>query len=90
MNKLEKIAVLTVFIAFLAVFFVLMPVMQDVEFSQQENRYLQMMPKFSLDALTRGDFTADFEEYTTDQFPFRDMWITLKARAELALGKKAS
>ena len=50
MNKFEKIAVLTVFIAFLAVFFVLMPAMPDVEFSQQENRYLQTLPKFSFEA----------------------------------------
>lgn len=88
MNKFEKIAVLAVFIAFLAVFFLLMPVMPDVAFSQQENRYLQMMPEFSLEALTEGDFTADFEAYTTDQFPFRDSWTALKARMELALGKR--
>ena len=88
MNKAEKIAVLAVFIAFLAVFFVLMPAMPDVEFSQQENRYLQTLPEFSFEALAAGDFTADFEEYTTDQFPFRDNWTALKARAELALGKK--
>ena len=88
MSKTEIIAVIAVFTIFIAAFFVLLPAMPDVEFSQQENRYLEQLPEFSLDALAEGDFTADFEKYTTDQFPFRDAWTSLKARCELLLGKK--
>ncbi len=88
MKKAEIIAVIAVFTLFIAAYFVLLPAMPDVEFSQQENRYLEQLPEFSFEALADGDFTADFEKYTTDQFPFRDAWTALKARCELLLGKK--
>lgn len=88
MNKLSKIVIIAVFLGFIGLFFILLPAMPDVEFSQQENRYLQPLPDFSLSALADGTFTADFESYTTDQFPFRDAWTTLKARCELLSGKK--
>lgn len=88
MNKLEITVVIIVFVVFISAFFILMFAVPDVEFSQQENRYLQQAPDFSLDALFDGDFTEDFETYTTDQFPFRDAWTALKARCELLLGKK--
>ena len=88
MNKTTKIITIGVFLGFIALFFVLMLVMPDIAFSQQENRYLQQLPVFSLDALAEGKFTADFEKYTTDQFPFRDAWTALKARCELLIGKK--
>ncbi len=88
MNKLAKIVTVAVFLGFIGLFFVLLPVMPDVGFSQQENRVLQQVPGFSLSALADGTFTADFEKYTTDQFPFRDAWTALKARCELLSGKK--
>lgn len=88
MNKITKIITIAVFLSFIGLFFVLMLAMPDVEFSQQENRYLQQLPSFSLQALSDGKFTANFESYTTDQFPFRDAWTALKARCELLMGKK--
>ena len=88
MQKAAKIAVLVVFLGFIGAFFILNIALPDVEFSQQENRYLQMLPDFSFRALFDGDFTSDFESYTTDQFAFRDTWTALKARCELLSGKK--
>lgn len=75
------------FTAFIAVFFALNLILPDKDFSEQENRYLQTRPEFSVSALVSGDYTSDFETYTTDQFTLRDLWITLKARCELLLGK---
>ncbi len=60
------------------------------EYSETENRTLAQMPKFTLDALFDGSFTADYEEFITDQFVLRDKWITVKNYTELALGKKES
>ena len=60
----------------------------DRSFSERENRYLQTLPAFSLQRLFEGKFTADFEDYCADQFPFRDSWITLNARYEQLSGKK--
>ncbi len=88
MNRKSNIIIILVFAAFIGAFALLQPILPDVEFSQQENRYLQQLPSFSLDALADGDFTEDFESYTTDQFPFRDAWTSLKARCELLTGKK--
>ncbi len=77
-----------IFLAFIGVFFVLNLVLPDRQFSEQENRNLQTLPEFSFKSLFEGDYTSKFESYTTDQFTFRDEWITLKAASELALGKK--
>jgi len=76
------------FLAFIAVFAVLHLVIPDIEFSERENRYLQQLPDFSFKSLFSGKYTSEFESYTTDQFAFRDGWTTLKARSELAAGKK--
>lgn len=88
MKKTLQITVIAVFIGFIALFFILNTVMPDREFSPRENRYLQKMPVFTIDALVSGSFTDKFEKYTTDQFVFRDTWIALKARSELFSGKQ--
>jgi len=76
-----------IFLAFISFFFLLNLILPDRDFSENENRYLQKLPKFSFEDLFDGTFTADFEDYVTDQFAFRDGWTSLKARAELLMGK---
>ena len=88
MNKKALWAEALIFLAFIGAFFILNLVLPDRQFSAQENRYLQMRPEFSFKSLFSGDYTSKFETYTTDQFTFRDEWITLKAASELALGKQ--
>ena len=88
MSKRNAWVQIGIFIAFIALFFILNLVLPDKDFSPQENRYLQQLPKFSFSDLFSGKFTKDFEKYTTDQFTLRDTWTTLKARCELASGKK--
>lgn len=88
MKKSYKITIISVFLAFISVFFVLFLALPDKGFSERENRYLSAAPKFTFKALFNGDFTEKFESYTTDQFPLRDAWITLKARCERLFGKK--
>ena len=56
--------------------------------SETENRTLAQRPVFSWAALADGSFTADVEDYFADQFPLRDGWTGLKARAEQLLGKR--
>ena len=87
MSKRACIVTTVLFLVFIGGFCLLIFVMPDRTFSEQENRYLQQLPDFSLEALEDGSFMASFEKYTTDQFPFRDAWTTLKAGAELAQGK---
>lgn len=76
-----------IFLAFIGIFFLLNLIIPDKDFSENENRYLAQMPKFTFSKLFNGKFTADFEDYVTDQFAFRDSWTALKARAELIIGK---
>lgn len=88
MSKKASYITISVFLAFIGLFFALNLILPDREFSEQENRFLTKRPEFSLSALTSGKFTADFEKYTTDQFAGRDSWTALKARCELLLGKR--
>lgn len=88
MSKRAKWAQSLLFLAFIGALFLLNLFLPDREFSEQENRYLQTAPRFSLSSLFSGNFTASFETYLTDQFAFRDGWVALKARAELASGKR--
>ncbi len=88
MSKKALWAEALIFLAFIGVFFILNLVLPDRQFSEQENRYLQMKPEFSFKSLFLFYYTSKFEIYTTDQFTFRDEWITLKAASELALGKQ--
>ncbi len=88
MSKRASWVLVFLFCGFIAVFFLLNIFLPNREFSEQENRVLASAPTFTLDSLASGKFTSDFETYTTDQFAFRDQWITLKAASELMVGKK--
>lgn len=87
MKKKASVVQTVLFLAFIGVLFVLGLVLPKKSFSERENRTLQTAPEFSLSALFSGKFTTAYEDFVTDQFPFRDGWTTLKAGAELAAGK---
>ncbi|MBP3475254.1 MAG: hypothetical protein J6K48_02910 [Lachnospiraceae bacterium] len=59
-------------------------------FSETENRVLAQMPKIKAEEIRNGEFETDYEEYLTDQFPFRDRWIGLKTSIERLLFKRES
>lgn len=88
MTKRSRTIQIIFFCAFIGLMLVLSAVSPDKKFSEKENRELQQLPKFSFQTLFAGKYTGKAETYTADQFPFRDDWMTLKARCELATGKK--
>lgn len=90
MSKASNWIQIVLFSVFIFVFFIFFLAIPDVKFSEQENRELSQIPAFSFETLFSGKFTKSFESYTTDQFPLRDRWITVKARAELLTGKKSN
>lgn len=49
-----------------------------VRISEEENRTLQMLPKFSFKALFNGDYIPKLENYFNDQFAFRKNFILLR------------
>lgn len=57
-------------------------------FSDNENRPLAQFSMPSAESILSGDFMTDFESYSTDQFIGRDFFITVKAGAERAAGKR--
>ncbi|MDD3347999.1 DHHW family protein [Oscillibacter sp.] len=59
----------------------------DRDRSETENRTLAQAPAFSWAALVNGSYTKGVEDYVADQFPLRDDWTVLKARAEQLMGK---
>lgn len=60
----------------------------NTEFSENENRYLQLKPKFSFNSLIKGEFISKVEDYFADQFPFRDGFMNIKTSVDKLLGKK--
>ena len=59
----------------------------DRGFSEKENRVLASRPALKADQVASGNFEKQFETYKNDQFPLRDMWITLKAGTDRLMGK---
>ena len=62
-------------------------ILTDTGFSEKENRILASRPALKLDQIISGGYEKQFETYENDQFPLRDMWITLKATTDRLMGK---
>ena len=63
-------------------------ILPDRTFSPVENRNLAQAPKFSLEAISDGEFMEDAEDYVNDQIIGRDFWVALKAWSERVSGKQ--
>ena len=57
----------------------------DHTFSTSEMRYLKQFPSCSAQELFSGDYGRQLEEYASDQFPLRDVWIDAAERWMLTL-----
>ena len=73
-----------VLVACLTAAFFIIP---DRDYSEEENRKLSQVPKFTMEKLADGTFSDQITKYIEDQFPLRDMFVELKGYSELALGK---
>lgn len=71
-----------------ALFLVLGIVLPDRDFSESENRKLASFPEISLSSLTDGSFLSGLGDYVADQFPGRDMWMSLNLTFNRLLGQK--
>jgi len=65
-------------------------VTKDREFSETENRMLAQRPALTREALADGSWFQDFGTYLADQFPGRDLWVSLNAKLTTALGSRES
>lgn len=76
------------FISILIGFFILNIFLPDKEISFNERRKLKLFPNVTLEKLIEGKTIDEFEDYTLDQFAFRDKFRGLKAYIELNILNK--
>lgn len=76
--EMLSIVLLAVVVAFVA----LSVITPDKDFSESENRSLAKFPKFS------DSFLSDMGSYVADQFPGRDIWMSVNLAVNKALGQK--
>ena len=60
----------------------------DHLFSAGENRLLQQKPSFSGQRFLEEAYQQEYEKYLSDQFLFRDKWVSLKTKLDILSGKK--
>lgn len=83
MKKAEQLLVIS-FVGTLFLFSLLFFLLPHQRFSELENRYLQGVPKLSLETILSSDFSTEAESYVTDHFPFRNQWLWVKSVSEQA------
>ena len=87
MKHRHSIATVIIFVLLLgsvAIAFWLLP---DRDFSARENRALQTLPRFDAEKLFSGELSRAYNDYYADQFPVRDLFVTVKGALELLSGK---
>lgn len=88
MTKKYSLFLTVLFCAFIGGMMVVSILLPDREMSELENRYLQQVPKLSVQNLQSGQFMEDAEDYVSDQIAGRDLWVALKAWGERLSGKQ--
>ncbi|MBE6036347.1 MAG: hypothetical protein E7223_01830 [Clostridiales bacterium] len=79
-KSIATVAVMVLLIAGLSLFCWFKP---QNAFSDSERRALAKFPGLDFSEVLSGDFMSDFETYTQDQFPLRDLFRRIKAYAVL-------
>lgn len=67
-------------------FVVLGVALPDRDFSENENRKLAAFPEITLASVADGSVLQNLGDYVADQFPLRDMWISLNLWMNRTLG----
>ncbi len=63
-------------------------VKEDVDFSENENRYLEKSPSWNIKDILSGKFEENSEKYFNDQIIGREFWVKLMASTENEIGIK--
>ncbi len=86
-DKFKRNILIVIFCAFIGGMMLLFFLVPSKDYSSNEKRYLQQMPKFSWAALTDGSFGKDFEKYLSDQFAGRQFFVGLNSYFNLFSGR---
>ena len=78
-NRAKDIFITIAFLLMLLSTFIYMSFKPAKNYSVSERRILEDRPELTLDNVTSGDYMSEFEEYSLDQFMFRDSLRRIKA-----------
>ena len=84
-DNVKNVFVTITFLSIILIFLVINIITKDTVISVAERRKLASFPKISIKTLINGDFTDGFENYSMDQFVFRDKFRQAKTFVELKL-----
>ena len=87
MKKIFRYPMAILFSVFVMSVFLIDVCNKDKERSEFENTSLAQKPSFSWTAFSDGTFGNNYVKYINEQFLGRDQGITLKATADMALGR---
>lgn len=84
-----KDKIISVVISIIIVIMMILFIFNDkIEFSYNENRYLQKFPEFSFEKLINNEYLEKLTNYLGDYFPFREHLINIRTNTLLVLGFK--
>lgn len=89
-NQIKKYAPAIVFCAFVAVMTILFWVLPKQDFSPDEKRVLESPPSFTLKSLSDGSFGKSVENYLSDHFAGRKLFVGLNAYYNLYSGRNGA
>lgn len=87
MKHRHSIVIVVSFVLLLCVFAIGFWLIPDKVFSARENRALQTLPRIDAQTLISGELSSSFNDYYADQFPARDLLVSLKGALELLAAK---
>lgn len=87
MKKILQYPIAVLFALFISVFFLVDVFNSDRAFSEFENTSLAQKPAFSWSSFVDGSFGSKYVKYINEQFLGRDNWISMKAVADMGLGR---
>lgn len=79
MKKNNSIIIIVLFSAVLILTFILNLIMEDNKISETERRKLAQFPEISIQSLLNRKAIDEFEDYSVDQFVFRDFFRNVKS-----------
>lgn len=78
MKKILENFYVIFFITFIFGILIASTISKDKQFSDYENRSLQMFPEISKETIFEGDFQSKFDTYTSDQIIFKNYFVKTK------------
>ena len=76
-NKILSISFIIIIFS-LSIISIILP---DKDISETERRHLMHFPTLNIKTIFNGDFFEEFNTYTVEQFPFREIFIKIKGLA---------